>query len=47
MVTTRLGNSSATEVNSVLQSFLNAFVLAQNAPVELRGRYQKKFIREN
>ena len=46
MVTTRLGNSSATEVNSVLQSFLNAFLLAQNAPVELRGRYRESFIRE-
>ena len=45
-VTTRLGNSSATEIITVLQSVLNAFVLAQNAPVEL-WRYQKKFIREN
>ena len=46
-VTTRLGNSSATELSSMLQSFLNAFVLAQNAPVELRGRYQENLIREH
>ena len=42
MVTTRLGNSSATEVNSVLQSFLNAFVLAQNA----RGKSYEEGIRK-
>ena len=41
MVTTRLGNSSATEVNSVLQSVLNAFVLAQNA----RGKSFEESIR--
>ena len=46
LVTTRLGNSSATEVITVLPSVLNAFVPAQNAPVELWRRYQKKF-REN
>ena len=40
-MTDKNGNSSATEVNSVLQSVLNAFVLAQNA----RGKSFEESIR--
>ena len=35
------------QVNSVLKSLLSTFTRTQNAPAELRGKYQMKFSRES
>ena len=37
----------AQSLNSVLKSFLSSFTYKQNAPVELRRRYQSNFSREH